>query len=255
MYQEERMNKILEYLKINKRIKVDEICKMCNVSRDTARRDLVNLEKEGAILRTHGGAILPNTRGKVKNYEDRLLIYPTEKKLIAKLATSLIKNTDKLIMDSSTTVQIFAEMLEVENLSVITNSINLAHRLSKKANIDIHLLGGILDCEYKFLYGPSTIDMLSNYFADKACIGALGISEKGITVAHAEDASVMKKMIEQSNETIVLVDHSKFGNNGFFKVCDLCDIDLIVTDKLPNKDLTKIFEENNIDIMAVNEKG
>lgn len=96
-------------------------------------------------------------------------------------------------MDSSTTVQIFAEMLEVENLSVITNSINLAHTLSKKANIDIHLLGGILDCEYKFLYGPSTIDMLSNYFADKACIGALGISEKGITVAHAEDASVMKK--------------------------------------------------------------
>ncbi len=65
----------------------------------------------------------------------------------------------------------------------------------------------------------------------------------------------MKKMIEQSNETIVLVDHSKFGNNSFFKVCDLCDIDLIVTDKLPNKDLTKIFEENNIDIMAVNEKG
>lgn len=60
------------------------------------------------------------------------LLIPLKKKLIAKLATSLIKNTDKLIMDSSTTVQIFAEMLEVDNLSVITNSINLAHTLSKK---------------------------------------------------------------------------------------------------------------------------
>ncbi|WP_251861712.1 DeoR/GlpR family DNA-binding transcription regulator [Clostridium sp. Marseille-Q2269] len=255
MYQEERMDKILDHLKINKRIRVDEICKMCNVSRDTARRDLVNLEKNGLILRTHGGAILPNVKDKIKNYKDRLHSCSKEKKLIAKLATSLIKNGDKIIMDTSTTVQIFAEMLEVDNCSIITNSINLADILSGKPDVDIHLLGGILDNQHKFLYGSNTITMLSNYFADKAFIGALGMSENGVTVADAEDAFVMKRMIEQSNETIVLVDHSKFGTNGFFKVCDLCDIDLIVTDKLPNENLTKIFEKNNIDIISVNEKG
>ena len=68
MYQEERMQLILDYLSKNKRISVEEICKLYDVSRDTARRDLVNLEKQGAIIRTHGGAILPVPNEEIKSY-------------------------------------------------------------------------------------------------------------------------------------------------------------------------------------------
>lgn len=249
MYQLERMQSILEYLKKNNRISVEEICTLYNVSRDTARRDLVNLEKKGLITRTHGGAVLPMSHEEIKGYSARLHSSSEEKKLIGTLAASLIKEGDNIIMDTSTTVQATAELLQVSNCTVITNSINLADILLKNTGVNLHLLGGKLEPEHRFLYGSSTINMLSNYFVDKAFIGALGISEKGLTTSHEEDAFVMKKMIEQSKQVIVLADHSKFGKSAFFKVADLDQLDLIITNKPPEKTLLKIFEEHKINIL------
>jgi DeoR/GlpR family transcriptional regulator of sugar metabolism len=91
--------------------------------------------------------------------------------------------------------------------------------------------------------------MLSDYFADKCFISALGVSEKGVTTADDEDAAVMKKMIEQSKQTILLADHTKFDNNGNYKVCNLSQIDLIITDKQPAEPFMKILNKNNISLL------
>ncbi len=249
MYQEERMELILEYLKKHKRINVETICNLYGVSRDTARRDLVKLEKQGAILRTHGGALLKTLQKDFKNYKDRLLDSSKEKKEIGKVAASLIKNGEKIMMDTSTTVQFCAEFLEVENCSIITNSINVAHLLSDKSEVKIHLLGGQLHQKHCYLYGPSTIEILSNYYAHKAFIGTGGITEKGLTVVEEEDGYVTKKMIEQAEEVILLADHSKFGKNGFFKFADLSQIDSIITDKMPDKEFVKACKAYEINII------
>ncbi|GIM28586.1 DeoR family transcriptional regulator [Clostridium polyendosporum] len=249
MYQIERMQAIIDYLKNNKRISVEDICKLYGVSRDTARRDIVNLESKGLIVRTHGGAILPERHEDIKDYKVRLGTNIEEKRSIAALAALLVKDGDNVIMDTSTTVQITAENLKVSNCTVITNSINLADILSSKDGINIHLLGGQLNHEHRYLYGHSTIQMLSNYFADKAFVGALGITEKGLTVAYEEDAFVMRKMIEQANQVIVLIDHFKFGKNGYYKVADLDEIDLVVTDKAPDEKYVNLLKKKNIEII------
>ncbi len=249
MYQEERMHLILDYLKENKRISVEQICNLYKVSRDTARRDIVNLEKQGAIVRTHGGAILPTVHEEVKSYYERLLNDMEEKQKIAKLATSLIKEKDTIILDTSTTVQAFSDSLQDKQYTIITNSINVADLLSKKTNIKLLLLGGRLNNEHRFLYGTATINMLSFYFADKAFIGALGVSENGITVDDDEDSAVMKKMVQQSKETIVLADHKKFNKTATYKVCDLSQINLIITDKQPNKKFMDLLDKNNVDLL------
>lgn len=249
MYQIERMQAIIDYLKNNKRISVEDICRLYGVSRDTARRDIVNLESKGLIVRTHGGAILPERHEEIKDYKVRLGTNIEEKRSIAAVAASLIKNGDNVIMDTSTTVQITAENLKASDCTVITNSINLADILSSKNGINIHLLGGQLNHQHRYLYGHLTIEMLSNYFADKAFIGALGMTEKGLAVVYEEDAFVMKKMIEQANQVIVLMDHSKFGKNGYYKVADLDEIDLVVTDKVPDEKYVNLLKDNNIEIM------
>ncbi|WP_411681429.1 DeoR/GlpR family DNA-binding transcription regulator [Clostridium thailandense] len=251
MYQEERMQLILEYLNKNRRISVEEICKLYKVSRDTARRDLVNLEKKGSIVRTHGGAILPITNEEVKNYSERLLSNVEEKHKIARLASSLIKERDTVILDTSTTVQACAELLEDKACNVITSSINVADILSQKSKIKIFLLGGKLNNKDRYLYGTATINMLSYYFADKAILGALAVSANGITVADDEDAAVMRKMVEQSKESIVLVDHKKFNKISGFKVCDLSSISLIITDAYPEEEFMKILDENNVNLVIV----
>lgn len=251
VYQEERMQLILDYLSKNKRISVEDICKLYDVSRDTARRDLVNLEKQGAIIRTHGGAILPVPNEEIKSYSERLLFDVEEKHKIAKLSASLIKERDTVILDTSTTVQACAELLEDKECNIITSSINVADILSKKSKVNTFLLGGKLSNEHRYLYGNATINMLSYYFADKAFLGALAISSNGITVADDEDAAVMRKMVEQSKEAIVLADHKKFNKTASFKVCDLSQIDLIITDQYPDKEFMKILDKNNVNLIVV----
>lgn len=97
MYQEERLISIIDYLKEHKRISVEQICSLFGVSRDTARRDLVKLQEQGAIIRTRGGAILPTVHDEVKDYSGRLGMVSEEKSMIGKAAASLIREGDRMI--------------------------------------------------------------------------------------------------------------------------------------------------------------
>ncbi len=157
MYQEERLISIIDYLKERKRISVEQICSLFGVSRDTARRDLVKLQEQGAIIRTRGGAILPTVHDEVKDYSGRLGMVSEEKSMIGKAAASLIREGDRMILDASTTVQSCAEHLPDVNCTIITNSINLAEVLSSRKGADIHLLGGSFKKSTAFCTAPPSL--------------------------------------------------------------------------------------------------
>lgn len=249
MYQEERLERIVEYINKHKRISVEEICSIYDVSRDTARRDLVKLEERKRIIRTHGGALLSTIQKDAMNYRERLQYGMEEKRAIGKIAASLIKSGDKIILDSSTTVQACAEFLDVEDCTIITNSINQAEILSAKRGIDIHLLGGDLNKEQLFLFGPQVIAALSQYIVNKAFIGVFGITPQGITTSLEDDGHVVRKMIEQAEQVVVLADHTKFGRNGYFRYAELAEVDIIITDQAPTDDYMEIFEKYKIRVI------
>lgn len=249
MFQEERLLSIIDYLKEKKRISVDDICSLFDVSKDTARRDLVKLEEDQAIIRTRGGAILPSTQHEIKDYSNRLSIVSTEKKRIGKKAASLISPGDYIILDTSTTVQACAEHLDEIECTVITNSINQADILSKNPNAHIQLLGGEFHKEHRYLFGTSVIEKLSHYHADKTFMGVVGISEKGLTVAHEEDGMVMRKMMQQADQVIILADHTKIGVTGYFRFATLQDIDLFITDKEPDEKFQKLLEKHGVELL------
>jgi len=250
VYQEERLISIIDYLKEHKRISVEQICSLFGVSRDTARRDLVKLQEQGAIIRTRGGAIMPTVHDEVKDYSGRLGMVSEEKSMIGKAAASLIREGDRIILDASTTVQSCAEHLPDVNCTIITNSINLADVLSSRKGADIHLLGGKLQKEHRFLYGASVIEKLSCYHVDKALIGVVGVSEHGLTIAHEEDGMVKRKMISQAKQVIALADHSKIGRTDFYRYAELSDIDLLITDRLPSKPFQKLLDEHDVELLV-----
>lgn len=254
MYQEERLLSIMEFLKKHNRISVDQICSLFDVSRDTARRDLVRLEEENSIVRTRGGAILPAIHDEIKNYTNRLKTVSEEKNRIGKMAASLIYPGDRVILDASTTVQSCAEQIRSVDCTIITNSINQAEVLSDKPEINIQLLGGTLLKEHRFLYGSSVVEKLSDYHVDKAFIGVVGISENGLTIAHEEDGVVKSKMIQQAKQVIVLADHTKLGITDFFRFADLQDIDLLITDKTPPKAFRELLAKNNVELLTVDQE-
>lgn len=249
MYQEERLIAILNYLENNKRISADQICTLFDVSRDTARRDLVRLEEDQKIVRTRGGAILPTPRHEIRDYANRLKMVSSEKKRIGQRAASLIRDGERIILDTSTTVQACSENMGEIPCTVITNSINQAEILSSNPNADILLLGGMLQKEHRFLYGSSVIEKLSQYQVDKAFIGVVGLSGSGLTLAHEEDGMVKRKMISQADQVIVLADHTKIGVTEFFRFAELSDIDLLITDKMPDKAFIDILQRFNVELL------
>ncbi|CDQ40573.1 MULTISPECIES: DeoR/GlpR family DNA-binding transcription regulator [Virgibacillus] len=252
MYQEERLVSIIEFLKQHNRISVDQICSLFHVSRDTARRDLVRLEEEKAILRTRGGAILPSYRDEIKSYSNRLNFVSEEKKRIGRTAAKLIFPSDRVILDASTTVQSCAEQLENLNCTIITNSINQAEVLSNKSKLNIHLLGGTLEKDHRYLYGSTVIDKLSEYLVDKVFIGVVGISEHGLTIAHEEDGVVKRKMMEQAKQVIVLADRTKLGITDFYRFADLQDIDILITDQIPPPSFRDLLIKYKVELLTAN---
>ncbi|MFT8321158.1 MAG: DeoR/GlpR family DNA-binding transcription regulator [Bacillus sp. (in: firmicutes)] len=253
MSQEERLLLILQHLTDYKRITVEDICASYDVSRDTARRDLVKLEEQQKIIRTRGGAILPSVHKRVHNYHHRLQFVSDEKRKMGKLAAALIQDNDHIILDTSTTVQAMGEYINQE-CTVITNSIHVAEILSEKEQANIHLLGGILHKEHRYLYGHSVIEKLDYYTVDKVFIGIVGISEKGLTIVDEEDGAVKRKMMQQAKQVIVLADHSKIGITEFYQFAKLDEIDLVITDKEPNQAFIQLLTEHNVELLVVDSK-
>ncbi|WP_337101873.1 DeoR/GlpR family DNA-binding transcription regulator [Paenibacillus sp. YIM B09110] len=253
MFQEERINAIMDHLKQHQRIDIKDICQQFDVSRDTARRDLLKMEELGLIIRTHGGAVLPTKTKEVYEYKERLMRESDVKREIGRFAASLVKDGDYMMMDASTTVQFAAEHLSAENIVVVTNSIDIADVLSRKKAIRTHLLGGELNARHRFLFGQSTLDKLSDYQVDKLFLGACGITANGLSYPHEEDGVVKREMIKRARQVIVLADHTKFGDQMFFKIADLESIDLLITDQKPNLEMMEKLVEHHVELLVVSE--
>jgi DeoR family transcriptional regulator, carbon catabolite repression regulator len=237
LFQEERLISIVNYLKSNKRITVDLICELYEVSRDTARRDMVKLEEQGQIIRTRGGAILPTLSKEVGNYEQRLQAEPSSKLTIGKAAAALMQDGDYLMMDASTTVLHAATALSSKHNVVVTSSIEIAAILTRKEDTIIHILGGVLDNKHHSVYGAKAIEMLNDYHVDKLFIGTCGITEEGLSAPNEEDSYLVREMMQHADQVIVLADHSKFGKRLFHRVVGFDSIDILITDQALSQEI------------------
>ncbi|MDK8180101.1 DeoR/GlpR family DNA-binding transcription regulator [Paenibacillus sp. UMB4589-SE434] len=252
MNQEERIKSILDYLKSNIKISMEEICSLYEVSYDTARRDMVKMEQDGLIVRIRGGAMLPSLTKHISSYKDRS--ENTEnKRRIAHVAASLIQDGDYLLMDAGTTTQYTSELLTTQNNVIVTNSIDIAAVLCDKPETITHLLGGELNTWHRYAFGPRAIEMLSDIKVDKLFLGTCGLSLEGVFAPTVEEAYMKREMIKRANQIILLADSSKFEKSLFHRVCQFDQIDLIVTDTAPEQPFDKIFKDFGVKVMVASD--
>ncbi|RUT33408.1 DeoR/GlpR transcriptional regulator [Paenibacillus zeisoli] len=250
MNQEERTQSILQYLKNNAKIQLEDICELYGVSRDTARRDLVKLEEDGAIIRVRGGGMLPTLTKNIQSYRARLEASNT-KRAIGRKAASLIKDGDYLLMDTSTTIQYTAESLSTKGNIIVTNSIDVAGILSEKPDITTHLLGGELNPWHRNVFGPRTLNMLSDIKVDKLILGACGLSPAGLSAPSVDEAYVKAEMIKRADQVILLADTAKFGRHLFHKVCGFDQIHILVTDQEPDPEMMSIMAGHQVEVLVI----
>lgn len=252
MNHELRKKIILDKLNDEGSIVTQEIISLCRVSEITIRRDLAELEEKGMLIRTHGGAVKSKATAQLFAYDLKINENKQNKEDICRSAARFINNHDIIFIDCGTTLSYLTKYLtKLESLIVITNSLPVVSELINFQNIKLILIGGEVVSERRAIYGPFAESNIAQYHANKAFIGADGISIlNGLSSYDEKEAAITLKMAENADEVFLLCDSSKIEKNSFIKFAPLSKINYLVTDNGLDKKYLKKYKEHNISIIT-----
>lgn len=231
MYQEERVFRILQALKLRTTLSNQEIMSMFGISRDTARRDIVRLVGEGAAARTHGGITLPALISEIQSYRNRISHNVEVKRSLARRAAVHLAGHDLLFLDVSTTVEELCEYIP-DTASVFTHSLCNVGRLTEKA-CEVTMLGGRLNRKNRFFSGGVTLAQIEEIRFDMAVLGAAAVHEDGIYFEDGDDAEVKRKAVSRSRTVMLVADDGKFLKTSRYRAAGFADIGIVVTNRRP----------------------
>jgi len=230
-----RRIRIMEILKANGQVNVNELSESLGVTGVTIRNDLEQLEKKRVLIRARGGAIKIEQQFADEDYpvSDKQKKNLAEKRDIGKAAAQLIEENNTIIIDSgSTTCELARNLKQFNGLTVITNAINVASILAEYSNINVIVPGGMLKKNSLSLVGILAERGFKDYFCDKLFLGVDGFDlDFGISTPDPEEAHLNQIMIGISKEVIVVADSSKFQRRGFAFIAPVNKINTVVTDK------------------------
>lgn len=231
----ERRAEILNLLQQTGSQRVELLANQFNVSAVTIRSDLNQLEQQGFITRSHGFAVLNSKLISELSIADKDHHYPELKQRIGKLASTLLKDGERIILDSGTTTKAIVNHIGNTALTVLTNGLDLAMALVPCPNVEVRMTGGVLRKNAMSFSGVMADNHLRQYRFDKLFLGVDGFDlDKGITTFNEQEAQLNRLMCEAVNQVIVVTDSSKFGQYSDYVICQTNQIDVLVTDdKLP----------------------
>ena len=233
MFAPERHRLIVDRVSTGGRASVNDLATDLNVTPETIRRDLTELEKQGLVRRVHGGAIPVRRLGFQPTVDMRGSVRIEEKARIAEAALEEVPMEGAIIVDSGTTTGRLVSMLPHDReLTVVTNSVQHAIALANRENVQLFLLGGRVRGRTLACVDSWAIASLKGVIADVAFIGVGGISvERGLTTRDRAEAEIKAALMSVARRKIVMADSSKFGGEYFAHFADVADVDVIVTDR------------------------
>ncbi|MBX6381175.1 MAG: DeoR/GlpR transcriptional regulator [Thermoflavifilum aggregans] len=248
-----RHQKILQQLQEKGYVNVTDLCRQLQVSAVTIRKDLKFLEQKGLLFRAHGGASLHNPYINELPVNEKEKIRMEEKMRIGAAAAKLIEPDDAIIIASGTTVLAFARCIHPHHhLTVITASLNVALELNRYPETEVIQLPGQLRKTSSSVIGPYAEQMLKQFSCSKLFLGVDGIDpEFGCTTTSMLEASLNRYMMAAAQKTIVLADSTKFGKRGFGKICDMDEVDQIITDREVSDAMVKALDEKGVEVIKV----
>jgi DeoR/GlpR family transcriptional regulator of sugar metabolism len=245
-----RRDYIKEILLEEKRVEVSELSSRLEVSEVTVRKYLSDLEDEGFLLRKYGGAVLAENPGHVISYLKKLQINSGEKKAIAKMAASMVKEGENILVDTGSTTLTLVRELRERKLRVVTNSLAIADELSSAENVILEIVGGSLRRASGAMIGPRTRkELQENIRVDKLFLGCSGFDPKrGFSSENAVEAETKNTMLTCAGTKILLADHTKFARPAFANFASLKDIDILITDRKPDDFIVELLKLNGVEL-------
>src|SRR5688572_27236965 len=232
MLQEERHNLIVQQINTHTKVVASDLCQQLNVSLDTVRRDIKELEKKGKVIKVHGGAISPNFH---QPFQQQEVYARSEKREIAKKALALIKDGMTLLFGGGTVMLELARILP-EHLSgtIFTVSPFVALEAAQRSSVEVILIGGRLSRNSYICTGASVASEIATLRADLCLLGTNGLSfDEGITDYDWEVAQVKKAILNAAEKSALLSISEKLGTVQKVQVCKLNKIDYLITERHP----------------------
>lgn len=247
----ERRNAIIARLNMDGKVIVTDLAQEFDVTEETIRRDLEKLDKEGIAKKTYGGAVanrslnvdLPSSVRKRTNVE--------LKQRIAEKISSMINDGDYIMLDASSTAMYVVKCIkQKKNITLITNSVEILLELADKDDWNILSTGGTLKVGALSLVGSTAERMIRGFHVDIAICSSKGIDiNMGITDSNEKDAQMKQAIFSSAAKRVLVIDSTKFDRIAFTKVCDVDELDVIVTDQKPDDRWVKYIEDKGTELI------
>lgn len=227
-----RKEKIKDYIRETKSVSVSELSKLFNLTEETIRKDLTQLEKEGFLIRTYGGAYISDGVQNEVNIQLREHIHIDGKRKMALACSEYVNIGDSIFLDASTSSLYIAQAIQDKHLTITTNSLKIANLLAEKEKINLVLIGGNLHSHSMSLLGKQAEHNIQHYFFDKAFISCRFLNmQYDFTDSNEQQAEIRHTAINRANTTFLVADYTKFDRTAFKKIGSFDEINYLITDK------------------------
>lgn len=249
----ERKELILRWLERVEFLTVAELADKLRVSSATIRRDLAELAKEGLLVRTHGGAMSRSRFALEPPYQAKEVTYMEEKRRIGRQASALVQDGEAIFINAGTTaLELARNLKQRQELTVMTNGVNVALELLSAPDILVILTGGILREKTLALAGPLAEQSVRDLRVTKAFLGVNSVDlRRGIAMYSQMEAEANKAFVEIAEEITVIVDASKFHTTAFALIAPLTSIHRVITDNRVTLDIVEHLQAHHIEVIVV----
>ena len=253
MIQEERFERIVDHLKANGTASLGKLASLTHMSVDTVRRDLDVLAGYGVLEKVRGGAVWRQENLDRQIYGMRNTMNTEEKQELAQNVDRVVREGRTVAIGGGSTTVCLARVLreKYKKLTVITNDLDIVKILSSCEHFTMLIPGGVLDAEENILYGQGCEEEILKYNADVGILAVNSLSlEKGVTDFRYNQLDVLKAIFEIADTRVIAADHSKFERPaGVVKICDMKDVDIILSDSGLDEGMKRKYEDRGVRII------
>jgi DeoR/GlpR family transcriptional regulator of sugar metabolism len=256
VFARERQQQIARIVEEQRRARVTDLAGRFGVSAVTIRKDLLILESERRVIRTHGGAIAPGDNRPELAFALRERLQRAEKSRMGAVAAARVTDGESIVLDASTSALYVARHLKAREawhgLTVVTNSIRIASELAGHPGVTVLMLGGRVRWEALSVVGPLGDGVFRRVNVQKAFLGAAGFTiEAGLSDAMEEEAQIKRSMVAAAREVYAVVDHTKWGRVASATFCRTDRLSGVFTDGEAPADMVAALHEAGVEVLEI----
>lgn len=251
-----RQRQLLDAVRLSVTISVEELALQLEVTPQTVRRDVKQMEEANLLTRYHGGVALASSVENI-DYSQRQLLHNEAKRSIATAVAQQVPAGCSLMINIGTTTEEVARaLLHHQGLHVVTNNLNVAAILADNPQCEVIVAGGVVRGRDRGIVGEATIDFIRQFKVDIGIIGISSIDEDGsLRDFDIREVKVAQTIIEQSREVWLVADQGKFGRKALVRMAHLSQIDRLFTDAAPSANFAQVLEDAQVKLIVTSEVG